>query len=53
MDLDESNRRAEAIWKKLYSAKDSYNLKSLLPAEWNDLYERLKTDDELMDTYDR
>ncbi|KAK6619763.1 hypothetical protein RUM43_012528 [Polyplax serrata] len=53
MDLEKSNRDEVAHWKKLYSAKESYGLSSLLPNDWNAFYERLKTDDTLMDTYDR
>lgn len=53
MDLEKSNRDEVAHWKKLYSAKQSYGLSSLLPNDWNAFYERLKTDDTLMDTYDR
>lgn len=53
MNLTESNLNDNPVWYKMYSAKESYNLTSLVPEEWDNFYERLKTDDQLLDSYDR
>lgn len=53
MNLTKTNEEDNPDWYKLFSAKESYNLANLLPEEWNNFYERLKTDDQLLDTYDR
>ncbi|EEB20401.1 sphingomyelin phosphodiesterase, putative [Pediculus humanus corporis] len=53
MNLKKSNIQRKPIWEKLYAAKSDYELNSLLPVDWNKFYERLKTDDDLMEIYDR
>jgi len=53
MDLEESNRQKTAIWYKLYSAKEAYGLQSMDPQEWRAVYEKMKTDDDLLQQYHR
>ncbi|KAE9545846.1 hypothetical protein FO519_010515, partial [Halicephalobus sp. NKZ332] len=54
LDLAEANANPDAPtnWKQLYaSAKKEYGLKSLVPSEWNDLINRMKTDDTAFKAY--
>lgn len=51
--LEECNEIGSPTWTKLYSARKAYNMKSLKPEEWNTFYERLTTDDELCDLYQK
>ncbi|CAF0747954.1 unnamed protein product [Brachionus calyciflorus] len=43
LNISETNMKPNEtpIWKKEYSAKEAYGLKSLQPSEWNELIERL------------
>uniref|UniRef100_A0A914VBV9 Sphingomyelin phosphodiesterase n=1 Tax=Plectus sambesii TaxID=2011161 RepID=A0A914VBV9_9BILA len=52
LNLTEANANpSNPTWQKLYSAKDEYGLSSMLPSEWNNMIERMKTDDALFDKY--
>ncbi|XP_064651922.1 sphingomyelin phosphodiesterase-like [Lineus longissimus] len=53
MNLTEANLSGVPKWKLEYTAKDAYNLKSLLPSDWNDLVNRMKADDTLFTKYFR
>lgn len=46
MNLTEANLSPESkpVWRKEYSAKKAYNLKSLNPSDWNSLIESLSND---------
>lgn len=51
MDLEQSNKQGKGIWRKLYSAKEGYNMTSLFPDDWNKLYGKLKKEDSVMERY--
>lgn len=53
LDLEQSNKNRVAVWFKSYSAKEEYQMSSLGPDEWDKLYQRLKTNDDLLQTYYR
>ncbi|KAK6619760.1 hypothetical protein RUM43_012525 [Polyplax serrata] len=53
MNLENANENDLPVWEKLYSAKEAYNMTSLAPQDWHDLYQRLLADDDLFDTYYR
>lgn len=53
MNLTDANLNDNPVWYKMFSAKEAYNMESLLPEEWHDFYERLKVNDTLMEIYDR
>lgn len=39
------------VWSRLYSARTAYNMPDLSPHSWNDLINRLSTDNNLLQTY--
>ncbi|XP_050298661.1 sphingomyelin phosphodiesterase-like isoform X2 [Anthonomus grandis grandis] len=53
-DLEKANRPGNRPeWYKLYSAKDTYQMSSLRPAEWNKLLEAMVTDEDLFGIFYR
>jgi sphingomyelin phosphodiesterase len=54
-DLGEANRvrASELTWYKLYSAKEAYGLKSLSPANWDDLIMSMYKNRKLFNLYYR
>jgi len=51
-NLSEANQPGQSpVWKKEYSAKEQYNMKSMFPADWQILYNRLKEDSSLFNTF--
>lgn len=53
LDLKLANERDKPVWIKEYSAKATYNLPSLSPANWNNLIEIMKTDDTVLKLFNR
>lgn len=53
MNLTEANLNDNPVWYKMYSAREAYDMPSLLPEDWNNFYERLETDDNLLNLYDK
>ena len=51
MNLKEANLYGYPIWYKLYSARDAYQLPSLMPQDWNNLITKFAENDESFDTY--
>lgn len=51
MDLEESNKKNEAIWFKSYSAKEAYNLTSLSATEWDSLINKFMNEKNLFEKY--
>ncbi|XP_015127515.1 sphingomyelin phosphodiesterase [Diachasma alloeum] len=51
MNLEEANLYDSPFWWRLYSARDAYQMASLLPAEWNRLVDRMIDDTEIFDVY--
>lgn len=51
MNLTESNLKDEPVWLKEYSAKETYNMSSLTPADWDDLSKRFMNDNRLFSKY--
>lgn len=51
MNLDEANRDGIPRWYQLYSAKRAYNMRNLLPEEWNGLVYKMALDDDLFEKY--
>eukprot|EP00794_Sanderia_malayensis_P011730 gene11730-12950_t len=51
IDLEKANKEGKAEWNLEYRATESYKMKSLLPADWDDLVETMKTDDALFKTF--
>ena len=51
MDLEETNAKDYPIWRKLYSARESYSMKALQPVDWHNFAERAATDRKLFDKY--
>lgn len=52
-DLEEANANENdgPVWKKLYSAREAYNMTSLSPEDWKSFYEQLAYDDNLCYSY--
>ena len=44
MNLTESNNQNRTIFRDEYDARDSYQMKNLFPADWDDLLQRLQND---------
>lgn len=53
MNLEEANRIGQPRWYQLYSAKRAYNMRNLLPEEWNRLVYKMALDDDLFKKYQR
>ncbi|CAD5118656.1 DgyrCDS7344 [Dimorphilus gyrociliatus] len=53
LDLDEANRTNIPNWKKEYSAKSAYDMKSLFPEDWNDLSSRMMKNETLFNKFFR
>lgn len=53
MDLNEANAKGTPTWTKLYSAKEAFNMTSLKPTDWHELYERIMSEDDVFEQYDR
>lgn len=53
LDLEQANRNDNPIWSKLYTAKEAYNMSSLLPSDWDAVYRKLISDDETLQLYHR
>ncbi|KAG7154577.1 Sphingomyelin phosphodiesterase-like 2 [Homarus americanus] len=51
MNLDEANRDGVPRWYQLYSAQRAYNMRNLLPQEWNSLVYKMALEDELFEKY--
>ncbi|XP_053639438.1 sphingomyelin phosphodiesterase isoform X2 [Cherax quadricarinatus] len=51
MNLDEANRDGVPRWYQLYSAKRAYNMRNLLPEEWNSLVYKMALEDDLFEKY--
>lgn len=46
-----SSTKDNLVWKHEYSAKDTYDMKSLLPSDWDDLVTRMGKNQTLFQTY--
>lgn len=53
LDLEKANREDNPVWTKMYSAKETYGMTSLLPSEWDLIYQKLVSDDETLQLYHR
>ena len=53
MNLEEANRIGQPRWYQLYSAQRAYNMRNLLPEEWNRLVYKMAIDDDLFKKYHR
>ncbi|KAL0267657.1 UNVERIFIED_CONTAM: hypothetical protein PYX00_009860 [Menopon gallinae] len=53
MDMEEANAKGTPTWAKLYSAKEDFNMTSLTPTDWHELYNRIRYDDDVFEQYDR
>jgi sphingomyelin phosphodiesterase len=53
MDLNEANQNNNPRWYKVYSAKQAYELTSLLPKDWNNFINRMVQDKYLFEKYHR
>ncbi|KAK8388912.1 hypothetical protein O3P69_020698 [Scylla paramamosain] len=53
MNLEEANRYGHPRWYQLYSARRAYNMRNLLPEEWNRLVYKMALDDNLFRKYQR
>ena len=51
MDLAEANLSNNPVWYKLYSARDAYQLPSLMPHDWHNLVIELDESDELFSLF--
>lgn len=52
INLTKANSQYQSLeWVEEYSAKMSYNISSLDPNQWNTLYEKMRTDDHLFQSY--
>lgn len=51
MNLKEANLYGYPIWYKLYSAKDAYQMTSLLPQDWDKFVSKLAENDEFFKQY--
>lgn len=50
-DMDEANRVGEPQWRKSYTMKKEFGMNSLLPSDWDILYNRLRTEPEIFDLF--
>lgn len=54
MDLNKANENEEEpTWRRLYSAKEAYSLKSLRPTEWSNLIQEMVDNDTLFQLFYR
>ncbi|KAL4223137.1 Sphingomyelin phosphodiesterase [Mactra antiquata] len=53
LNLTKANLENVVVWEEEYSAREVYGMPSLFPKDWNDLIFRMKTDDELFQTFCR
>lgn len=53
LDLERANMEDNPVWSKMYSAKETYGMTSLLPSEWDAVYRRLVEDEEALQMYHR
>lgn len=53
LNLTDINLTDKFTWLDEYTAKDAYQMKSLLPADWDKLIVRMETDDELFQKFYR
>ena len=51
MNLKEANLYGYPIWRKLYSARNAYQLPSLMPQDWDSLITKFAENDELFELY--
>ncbi|CAG2056416.1 unnamed protein product, partial [Timema podura] len=51
MNLKEANLYDYPIWYKLYSTRSAYQMPSLLPQDWDNLLNKMVTDNALFDIY--
>ncbi|KAK6618146.1 hypothetical protein RUM44_002597 [Polyplax serrata] len=52
-DLEKANQEGKTEWKKLYSAKEDFNMTSLYPEDWRQFYEKMTKSDELLELYNK
>lgn len=53
LNLTKANTEGKINWEHEYSAKALYNMTSLYPRDWDRLITRMKTDQTLLNTYNR
>lgn len=51
MNLKEANLYDYPIWRKLYSARQAYQMASLLPKDWDSLIDKMSNEPALFDLY--
>lgn len=51
LNLTDKNLTDKFKWLDEYTAKDAYQMKSLLPTDWDELITRMETDDELFQKF--
>jgi len=51
MNLKEANLYDYPIWYKLYSARQAYQMASLLPKDWDSLIDKMTNEPALFDLY--
>lgn len=51
MNLKEANLYDYPIWYKLYSARQAYQMVSLLPKDWDSLIDKMTNEPALFDLY--
>lgn len=51
MNLKEANLYDYPIWHKLYSARQAYQMASLLPKDWDSLIDKMTNEPALFDLY--
>ncbi|EEB20402.1 sphingomyelin phosphodiesterase, putative [Pediculus humanus corporis] len=51
MDLEKSNQMKKSDWKLLYSAKKDFKMANLYPADWNKVYNDMKTSNETLQLF--
>lgn len=51
MNLKEANHYGIPMWYKLYSARQAYQMPSLLPRDWDSLLDKMSHESSLFDLY--
>lgn len=51
MNLKEANLYDYPIWSKMYSARQAYQMASLLPKDWDSLIDKMSNEPSLFDLY--
>lgn len=51
MNLKEANLYDYPIWHKMYSARQAYQMASLLPKDWDSLIDKMTNEPALFDLY--